>query len=289
MRVRPLFVAGMAFVVACKPAPATTSVLPPPSIPAASSAPANPPPPKPVESAIVAIANAEPPPPPSIKELLAHPPPAPVMPARTCPKLPPISNKVAVPGKESAVIVTVMDYLSLAPIADVRVNLFHGSVCFGEKGCKPSHPHPDEQLKMTGKTDAEGKIIFQVPDLDYAVVIPDEPVPGHLPFSSDYNLGTQKCHELQHEWRSINGRALLSNSYFIPETMLAVRTKEDAIASAFQIPELIAWLRNHQDEQMIVRGGGSSWDVGFGTERNFKRMALVNVFNGSAVMLGRGD
>lgn len=174
-------------------------------------------------------------------------------------------------------------------MANVRVNVFHGDVCMRDAGCKPSHPHHDEQLKMTGKTDTQGRIVFAVPDLDYAVVIPEEPVPSHLPFSSDYNMGQQKCHELSHERRSVNGRALIFDGYLVPETMLAIRTQEDAIAGAMQLEELVSWLRDHKNISMTVRGGGHSWEVGFGEVNRFKRLVLVNGFNGAASMLGRWD
>jgi hypothetical protein len=184
-------------------------------------------------------------------------------------------------------MVTVSDYLSLAPIADVRVNIFHGELCNRNSGCKPSHPHPEAQLKMTGKTDALGRAIFQVPDLEYGVFIPEDPIPGHLPFSSIYNMGKQKCHELSSERRSANGRAIVFVGFLVPEEMLAIRTQDDAIAGAMQLGELVTWLRDHRDATITVRGKGSSWDVGFGYDNRFKRLVLVNAFDGSAAMLGR--
>jgi hypothetical protein len=238
----------------------------------------------------MAIATPPPPAVSPIKQLLENPPAAHVAPPRTCPQLPQRPLNVPTPGNGPAVIVNVFDYLSLAPIADVQVNLFHGDVCTRNTGCKPSHPHPENQLKMTGKTDAQGQIVFQVPDLDYSSFIPENPIPGHLPFSPDYNLGSQKCHDLFHERRTGNGKALVLEKYVIPESMLAIRTQEDAIDNALQLEELITWLRQHQDVTMTVRRrGGDFWEIGFGHNDRFQRLVLVNGFNGSASMLGRWD
>ncbi|HRI63389.1 MAG TPA: hypothetical protein PK156_04105 [Polyangium sp.] len=267
-------------IVSAQPLPSATSVAPSPTTIATSQTSAQP------------VAAQLPPPAPApspIAQLLANPPAKPSIPARTCPKLPKRTPNVDLPGKGSAVVVTVMDYLSLAPIADVRVNVFHGDICLGEKGCGPSHPHPDELLKMTGKTDAQGRIVFDVPDLDYSIFIPQDPVPGHLPFEPDYNLGSQKCHELSHERRSVNGRALIIEQYMVPETMLAIRKEDDAIAGAMQLPELVTWLQDHQDMPMTVRRSGGFWEVGFGEANRIKRLVQVDGFTGSARMLLRWD
>lgn len=271
-----------------------TIVATPPTHSATSRTSTAPPPanlptsPKPAESVPIQVA----PPPPAqspIAQLLANPPPIPALPTHTCPTLPKPEKNVPIPGKRSAVVVTVMDYLSLAPITDVQVNIFHGSRCYRERGCVPSHPHPENELKMTGKTDALGRIVFEVPDLDYAVVIPEDPVPGHLPFSPDYNLGKQKCHDLSHERRTVNGRALVFDGYIVPETMLRIRSQNDAIAMAMQLEELVSWLRAHQDVTITVRGGGHSWEVGFGYDNRFNRLMHVTGFDGGTAMLVKRD
>ena len=269
----PTVVSAQPLPAATSPAPSATTIPVPPHSAAPEAVPVAPPTPAPSP----------------ITQLLANPPTKPVMPTRTCPKLPKPAPNVDLPGKGSAVVVTVLDYLSLAPLADVRVNVFHGDVCLGEKGCKPSHPHPDELLKMTGKTDAQGRAVFDVPDLDYSIFIPDEPIPGHLPYDNDYNLGSQKCHALSHDRRSVNGRALILDRYLIPESMLAIRTQDDAIAGAMQLDELVKWLRDHQNVPMNVQRRGSTWEVGFGEPNRIKRMVVVDGFNASAMMFGRWD
>lgn len=194
---------------------------------------------------------------------------------------------MATPENKFAVIVHVADYLSLAPIPNVEVRIFHGSVCMGEAGCKPSHPHPENQLKMVATTDANGEAIFQVPDLDYSSFIPEDPIPGHLPFDADYNLGALKCHPLFHERRTGNGKALVIEKYLIPRSMMAIQNDGEAIDNAFQLEELITWLRAHQDAEMDVRVRGSSWEVLFGYKKQTKRLVLVDGFNGAAMMLLR--
>lgn len=193
------------------------------------------------------------------------------------------------PGNSPAVIVHVFDYLTLAPIAGVSVQIFHGDICLGAAGCKPSHPHPEDQLKMIGLTDAQGQAIFPVPDLEYSSFIPEDPIPGHLRFDADYNLGAQKCHPLLHERRSGNGKALIIEKYLIPQSMLAIQNKDDALGNAMQLEELVAWMRDHQDAAITVRGGGDSWEVGFGYDNQFKRLVLVNGFSGRATMLLNRD
>jgi len=137
---------------------------------------------------------------------------------------------------------------------------------------------------MTGKTDALGRVVFEVPDLEYAVVIPEDPVPGHLPFSADYNLGQQKCHELSHERRTVNGRALVFDGYFVPDPMLRVRSQNDAIAMAMQLEELVSWLRTHQDMEMTMREGITTWEITFGHGFRSNRLLQVNRFDGKTVM-----
>lgn len=288
MRTRVLFLATITLgcgsgnaVVTAPPLPSSTApISPPPSVTTSTNA-----------SATIAPQIVAPPPPPEspIKRFLANPPAAPTVPARTCPTVPKRANNIAIPGKGSQVIVTIRDYLSLAPIANVPVKVFHGDICLGEKGCRPSHPHPPEQLQLVGKTDADGRAIFDVPDLEYSVVIPEDPIPGYLPFSDDYNMAKRECHKLDHEWKSINGRGLLYDGYLVPTTMLAVKNQDDAVAAAMQLPELVAWLRDHQDAELILRQSGNFWDVGFGYKNNNKWLVIVNVFDGSATMLGRWD
>ena len=268
-------------VVTAQPLPSSTTPAPAPSAVGSAAA---------TTSATAPIVSPPPPPPESpIKRFLANPPPAPKVPDRTCPTLPKRATTIAIPGKGSQIIATIRDYLSLKPIADVQVKVFHGDICRREKGCEPSHPHPAEQLKMTGKTDIEGRVTFDVPDLDYAVVIPADAIPGYLPFSNDYNMARRGCHKLDHEWKSSNGRALLYDAYLVPESMLAVRNQDDALAAAMQLPELVAWLRNHQDAELNLRPNANFWDVGFGYKNNNKRLVIVNVFDGTGTMLGRWD
>jgi len=269
-------------VVPALPLPTSTpAAMPTPISPRVSAAPvrpANPPDSGPAPTA-----------PSPIAQLLANRPAAHVAPPRTCPKLPKPPLNVPTPGNGPAVIVNVYDYLSLAPIANVPVKIFHGDVCLGEGRCKPSHPHPDELLKMTGKTDARGQAVFPVPDLDYSSFIPPDPIAGYLPFSADENLGPQMCHPLVHERRTSNGKALVIDKYLIPVSMMAIQTKEDAIDNALQLEELVSWLREHQDAAITVRGGGSSWEVGFGYNNQFNRHVLVNGFTGNAMMLLKRD
>jgi hypothetical protein len=249
-----------------------------PRVSAAPVRPANPPDSGPTPTA-----------PSPIAQLLANRPAAHVAPPRTCPKLPKPPLNVPTPGNGSAVIVNVYDYLSLAPIANVTVKIFHGDVCLGEGRCKPSHPHPEDQLKMFGKTDAQGQAVFPVPDFEYSSFIPPDPIAGYLPFSADENLGPQMCHPLVHERRTSNGKALVIDKYLIPLSMLAIQTKEDAIDNALQLDELVTWLRDHQDAAITVRGGGSAWELGFGYNNQFNRHVLVNGFTGIATMLAKRD
>lgn len=286
MRIPPLVFAFAALIPACGTSPTTQTVVPAPPLPAPVASNAAPIP-KPPESASLPVATPPPPPPSPIASLLAAIPPPPIIPPRTCPKVPNAATNVAIPKGQHAFIVTVSDYLSLAPIADVRVNIFHGDVCTRNGGCKPSHPHPPDQLKMTGKTDASGRVEFQIPDLEYDVFIPEDPVPGYLPFSTTYNMGKRACHDLSREKRSANGRAIVFDGFFVPDRMLTIHTQDDAIAGAMQLEELVPWIRDHQDAAMTVRGGGSSWEVGFGYNTQFKRLVLVNAFDGSAAMLIR--
>jgi hypothetical protein len=214
-------------------------------------------------------------------------PPRPAIAARTCPTVPKVPAEAVGPQGGTAVVVTVSDYLSLAPLAGVRVDIFHGDICTRHGGCRPSHPHPADQLHMFATTDNQGRVTFAVPDLEYSMHIPEQPVPGYLTYSTIYNMGKQKCHELTIDRHSANRRIIVFDRFLVPERMLTIRTRDDAIAAAMQDQELVTWLRDHQDAKMTVRGEGSSWQVGFGYGDRFKRLVHVNAFDGSAAMLGR--
>lgn len=142
---------------------------------------------------------------------------------------------------------------------------------------------------MTAKTDKQGRAIFRVPDIDYTVQLPHgQVVPGYLTFSSNYDLGTQKCHSLLIEKRSPDERILAYEAYVIPEGMRAIRTEDQAFAAAMQNQELRQWLSEHPEaERMQVRDKISAWDVGFGHAGQSRRLVQVNAFDGTSFVLGR--
>ncbi len=144
---------------------------------------------------------------------------------------------------------------------------------------------------MTATTNKQGRMSLNVPDVDYRMEIPTtHKSAGYLTYSSIYDLGSQKCHDLLIERKSANGRILAFDAYLVPESMRAIQNQDQALAAAHQNRELMDWLRNHQDATMTIRDKIATWDVGFGYENRFKRLVQVNAFDGSTHMLGKwGD
>ena len=184
-------------------------------------------------------------------------------------------------------MITVRDYRSLDPVPGVRVRLSHAQTCTRNGGCRPTHDHPARQLALEGVTNARGELSLSTPDLNYGYYVPEHNVPGYLNFSSHYNLGRQRCHALAIERRSRDGRTLAFDLYLVPERVLAVRTREEAIAAAHQNSELSAWRRGHADAVLTVRGGGSAWQVGYGYGDRLKRLVRINAFDGTTAVIGR--
>lgn len=203
-----------------------------------------------------------------------------------CPQVP-APAAIASPRRGHRVVVTVYDYRSLDPIAGVQVELSHAQTCNRNDGCRPTHRHPPRQLAMRLVTDAQGQATFRTPDLDYGYAIPQQDVPGYLTFSSNYDLGAQRCHDPVIRRESRDGRTLAFDLYLVPERLLSIRTREEAVAAAHRNGALNDWLREHGDAVMTVRGGGTVWQVGYGYGSQLKRLIRINAFDGTTAVIGR--
>lgn len=208
--------------------------------------------------------------------------------AFACPAVaPPDASRLGA-ARSTRYVVEVLDYTTLRPLAGVEVKIAHQQTCNRNSGCKPTHAHPAAQLGMAKRTDARGRAIFVVPDLDYGFHLPGPAPAGYLGHSTTYDLGAKRCHELVAEAGDGGPRTKYTVTYLVPETLLAVTTDAQATQIADAHPEIVPWLQANPGFVRVVRGGGSAWQVGYGLDsKTFKRLVHINAFDGTAGILGR--
>jgi hypothetical protein len=198
-----------------------------------------------------------------------------------CPVLPKGPVAVLPGGGGHRVVVTVRDYITLAPLAGVAVEVSHKQRCSQHRPCRPTHAHPASQLRLRAVTDMRGRVVFPTPDLSYGLSLSGQKLPGYLNFSSSYDLGAKRCHPLLDRRRDHRRRTLSFDAYLVPTSLLEIRTRQQAIDAAHRDSELAHWRRAHPNAVMTVRGGGSAWQVFFGDGKRRLRSVHINAFDGS--------
>jgi len=194
----------------------------------------------------------------------------------------------------SRFVVVVADYATHKPLAGVPVDVTHNmGTCTRNGGCKPMHPHPPGMERMHGKTGRDGRVIFNVPDLEYQLWLPPQTLAGYLDYSSTYNMGARACHDLQIQASRVDRGTKYFVVYLVPTSLLAVKRQDQAIALAQAVPEIQSWLADHAQYpyRLSVTGGPPSsptmWQVRWGTDKVLKRLVYVNAFDGTASVGGR--
>ncbi|MBW2528621.1 MAG: hypothetical protein JRI23_30890 [Deltaproteobacteria bacterium] len=234
------------------------------------------------------LARQPPPqPPPPRPRPSPRPAPQPTLPSH-CPTLPkgPLTAMPGGPGNR--IVVTVFDYVTLAPLAGVKVTVKHKQRCSQHRPCRPTHPHPKALLEMESTTNRRGRVIFHSPDQSYGQPhLPVPNVPGYLNYSSHYNLGAKQCHELVRKHRGPSRGTVGYDIFLVPTSMLTIKTRQEAIDAAHRHPEITAFRRANPHATLIARGGGSAWQVGYAIGDRFKIRTHINAFDGHVQVSGR--
>jgi hypothetical protein len=230
-------------------------------------------------------AARRPPPPPPRQRV--KPAPKRTLPAN-CPSLPNGPIAALPTGGGHRIVVTVFDYMTLAPLPGVPVTLKHNQRCSQHRPCEPTHAHPKVLLNLKAMTNKRGRVVFRTPDLAYRQPhISSHNLPSYLNYSSHYTLGAKQCHRLVKKHRGRARGTLGYDIFLVPKSMLEIRTRQEAIAAAHRNPEFAAFRKANPDAPMTVRGGGSAWQVRYARGNRLKLQAHINAFDGNTQVSGR--
>lgn len=183
----------------------------------------------------------------------------------------------------------VLDYVDSHPISGIEIRLSEDQICYRNTGCRPAREHPEHLRMLTLRTDADGRAVFHLPDRSYGYYVPEHGRDDYIMFSGHYRLGKRERHPLVREEKpSMNEHSY--TLYLVPRSLLMVRTREQALEIANANPELAEWLAAQPDRNRLsitVRGGGTTWQVGYGRGGRLKRQVHINAFDGTSSVNGR--
>ncbi len=168
---------------------------------------------------------------------------------------------------KQAIVVVVRDYATREPMKDVPIILSHERICQDNgRGCRPTHPHPEEQLTMTCATGPDGRVAFGVPDLQYEVVA--RAPEGHAePWRVHHFEASLRMTAYRHTLAPLDGNTKVVGVELVPVSFLeaptVVTTPEQAIELARA--ELTACVATPQGERLSVQAANQrgQWWVDF--------------------------